>query len=126
MAKTLHEILNEDTNRETYDSENIYKNIFVNKVYVDKEANLWFIHLSSYNKISEEHLEKIKILLKNKVKITGEIEFCIDIIDRKKLTLDDLINNSDLIRELIQSCFSSSPAVCSMLQKCKYDIDEKI
>lgn len=107
MQKTLDDILSSNPN-----TENIYKNIYIDKVFISRKTGTWTINLvplCDVNKIKTDVIEKD---LRNRFKISGELK--IKFINKKNsFNIDNF--NEDMYKEIIGEVFSKAPSVSSIL-----------
>lgn len=123
MLKSLVEILTEDKSNLNKD---ILKYIYLKKINVNKESNSWDIYLSCCRTLTAKDIEFIKEELCIKFGISGLINIILDEIEIKKVTLEEISRNKDIMKTIINEAFSKRPSINCLLQASEFDIENDV
>lgn len=107
MQKTLDDILSSSLN-----TENVYKNIYIDKVFISKKTGTWTVNLVPLCDVNKIKIDKIEKDLKSRFNITGELKIK---FKNKKNSFNIENITDDIYKDIISVVFSKAPSISSIL-----------
>ncbi|TDT61571.1 PolC-type DNA polymerase III [Fonticella tunisiensis] len=119
MLKTLQEILKKDN---TCNFANNLNDIYIDKIYVNKQKNVWDVNLVTSSEINDECLSFIKEELASMFYVSGQLNISVQKNRIASYTEEDL-RKGEIFKSIIQKAVKGSPSISCLLQSSKYEIE---
>lgn len=118
MLKTLQDVFMEERNS---DIKTILNSLYIDKISVDKENNIWNVYLNSRIHIENNYIKIIEKMFLNRFGINGDLNLIIKEIDCDNFECLKLSSREEYTN-LMGVIFGWSPALCCLLQSSQYKI----